>query len=415
MQTIDFINAFIEDTCVLVVVAYLLTRGPLLTILLKPSPTNREQYVLGLLLGVFGATEYLFPHLRYPYVTQTLFVTFAALAVGGRVGGMASLVILCAALFRREVPANVITLTLGLSVGGFIASRIRSIHFDERFHPRMAFLSGFLTQALSTFFLWCSAVLMHSPLHLLTILWSIPANGVAMLFLGVIVTEAKLRNDAERFRIEAEQAHALAVDFQLAALRSRIHPHFLFNTLTSIAVLCRVAPPKAEQAVLQLSQLMRRALESNPRRPVTIAEEIAAVEAFIAIEKLRLGDRLCVETDILPGLDPERFRIPGFSLLTLVENSVQHGIARRPGVGRVTLRIRRRTSSNWAQITVCDNGKGVSATKLRQSVTSISSTRSHGLTILDQQLRLTYGNRARLHLFSKENVGTLVAFQIPIA
>src|SRR6476620_4810455 len=104
------INAFIEDTCVIVVLAYLLTRGRLLTLLFQKRSTNPKAGLLGLILGAIGLTEVVFPGARFPYVTHTLIVTFAALNGGLRASLItASVVASGDALFQsRQMVAGLI-------------------------------------------------------------------------------------------------------------------------------------------------------------------------------------------------------------------------------------------------------------------------------------------------------------------
>ena len=114
------LNSFLEDTCVLVVIAYLLTRGQILSLVFTEDERRpwRDRLRAGLLLGAVGATEYLFPNQRAPYVPQTLFVTFAAVACGFRVSAITAFVILVAALptIAGHPPGEIIALTLSVAV-----------------------------------------------------------------------------------------------------------------------------------------------------------------------------------------------------------------------------------------------------------------------------------------------------------
>ncbi len=121
------------------------------------------------------------------------------------------------------------------------------------------------------------------------------------------------------------------------ALQARIRPHFLFNSMNLIAALVRRDPPVAERAVLDLSDLFRAALEAGDG-DATLADECALAEQYLAIESLRLGDRLQVvweRVEPLPWSQP----LPRLVLQPLVENAVLHGISRLPVGGAVTVRI----------------------------------------------------------------------------
>lgn len=122
---------------------------------------------------------------------------------------------------------------------------------------------------------------------------------------------------------------------RVRALQARIRPHFLFNTLNSIAALVPGHPREAERAIEDLSDLFRGSLREADR-PVPLDEELDLVRKYLDIESLRLGDRLAVEWALADF--PEGATVLPFSLQLLVENAVRHGIQPRPEGGRVTIR-----------------------------------------------------------------------------
>ncbi len=124
-------------------------------------------------------------------------------------------------------------------------------------------------------------------------------------------------------------------DARFVALQARIRPHFLFNTLNSIAELTNSQPRDAESAVEDLSVLLRASLAEHDQ-PVTLAKELATTRAYARIEGLRLGDRLRVDWDIPEELQANT--IPPLSLQPLVENAVRHGIEPLPEGGTVQVR-----------------------------------------------------------------------------
>ncbi|MDW8478729.1 MAG: sensor histidine kinase [Xanthomonadales bacterium] len=137
----------------------------------------------------------------------------------------------------------------------------------------------------------------------------------------------------ERWRAGVEaQARA-----EMDALQARIHPHFLFNTLNSIASLIAIDPERAERAVEDFADLMRATL--GRRGSHSLGEELALIERYLAIEKLRLGERLAVELEL--GEAPLALEVPVLLLQPLVENAVLHGIQRLPAGGTVAIRARR--------------------------------------------------------------------------
>src|SRR5579862_7763773 len=313
------INSFIEDTCVVVVIAYLLTRGRMLALLTSESRTRVSVWSLGMIFGVVGLTESFFPGARFPYVTHTLIVTFASYTVGLPAGLVAAAIVAvgsCALQSAQDVSGTVLAV-FGSAVLGDLIRRLITV----RYRLVGGFAAGMLAEAVATGFHLgltrglstphATAVMSHS-------LFSIPANGLGIVLLQLVVRDAQIRADSERNRLEAEQAHALAAEAQLSALRARVHPHFLFNTLSSIAYLCGVDAEKAEAAVIRLGQLMRYTLSLEATECVCLGTEVGHVKDYLAIEQDRLGERLCVDWRVSAACDS--LALPPFALQTLVEN-----------------------------------------------------------------------------------------------
>ena len=129
---------------------------------------------------------------------------------------------------------------------------------------------------------------------------------------------------------------------RLRALQARIHPHFLFNTLNTIASLIPGQPNQAEQAVLDLADLLRSAL--TDRASIPLAEELELTRRYLAIERLRMGERLIVDWQLAEDL-PLNMPLPPLVLQPLVENAIRHGLQRLPEGGTLTLRIDRQPAA----------------------------------------------------------------------
>jgi signal transduction histidine kinase len=422
---IPTLNAFIEDTCVLVVIAYLLARGRMLGLLVGDTQ-GRNGILAGLLLGLVGCTEVVFPGLRSPYVLHTLIVSFATLLGGVRTGMVAVATVLLGVMLLQ--PPSILLLTgLALTASVLASALVRRMVGRPNGLPT-SLLAGMAAQACVLLVQHLSFQLSGNgtgstpfrslPLHfalagipansLGVLLAGIPANGFGVLLLRLVVRDAQTRADSERHRLEAERAHALAAEAQLGALRARVHPHFLFNTLNSIAALCGIAPDRAEHAISRLSLLMRCALQADTFAMQPLRDEIEYTRAYLEIEQYRFGARLQVAWHIEP--ECEQALVPPFALQTLVENAVGHGIAARPGVGH--LRIQARRGHNHVLIAVQDDGIGMEEAQLRQVLTCTDG-RMHGLQIVTQQLILLYSAHSRPRIFSKPDEGTLVAFCVP--
>jgi two-component system, LytTR family, sensor histidine kinase AlgZ len=185
--------------------------------------------------------------------------------------------------------------------------------------------------------------------------------------------------------LERERALKLATEAQLASLESRIHPHFLFNTLNSISSLIPEDPARAERLVEQMAALLRFSLDANQSGLVPLASELKIVADYLDIECSRFGDRLRYQIDVPTSLNESR--IPPLSLQTLVENSVKHAIAQDRAGGEI--RITGMSADGQCRVEVSDSGP---AFQLE------SAPSGHGLDNLRDRLSALFGDRAALIL-----------------
>jgi two-component system, LytTR family, sensor histidine kinase AlgZ len=184
------------------------------------------------------------------------------------------------------------------------------------------------------------------------------------------------------------------------SLQSRIHPHFLFNTLNTIAGLIRTRPDQAEQAVLDLGDLLRSALANQER--ITLGDELELTRRYLAIEHLRMGDRLQVDWQLAADL-PLDTPLPALLLQPLVENAIHHGIQSLPEGGQLTIRIARQA-----------HGLRFTITNPRLSGTS-DSLQGQRLAQdnIRQRLLLVYGVASRLEI-AETAERYQVAFTVPL-
>jgi sensor histidine kinase YesM len=191
-----------------------------------------------------------------------------------------------------------------------------------------------------------------------------------------------------RYRAEVRQAQlgeALRAA-ELRLLKSQLNPHFLFNALNGLRSLIADDPGRARDAVTQLARTMRYSLASGDEDLVSLERELEMVEDYLALESMRLEERLKIERDIEPAA--RTARLPAMLLQTLVENAIKHGIAQlKPGG---TLRIAARIEAGDLVIRVSNpRPENAAATPDAPGV---------GLRNASQRLRLMYGDRARLQL-----------------
>lgn len=151
------------------------------------------------------------------------------------------------------------------------------------------------------------------------------------LFLTVAATQAAARRALES-QVSAREA-------ELRALRAQLNPHFLFNSLNSINALVGSDPEGARRMCEGLGDFLRRTLQLGARESVTLGEELALVDRYLAIEQVRFGDRLIVEREV--AADSLRCLLPPLLLQPLVENAIKHGVAGRVDGGTLRLTARR--------------------------------------------------------------------------
>ena len=184
--------------------------------------------------------------------------------------------------------------------------------------------------------------------------------------------------------IAARHLHTRVVATEFEALQARINPHFLFNTLNSIAALIREDPARAEAMTLQLSALFRYTLQAPRQGLVPLRDELLIVEGYVGIEQERFGERLRYRADVDPALLD--LRAPALILQPIVENAVKHGLSEAAAGGTIELR-------GWREGgRVC-----ISVTNSRSAHESMPGT-GEGLESVRRRLRATFGRDAEVIL-----------------
>lgn len=218
--------------------------------------------------------------------------------------------------------------------------------------------------------------------------------------------EEQRRARAEKRAHEIEAAH---LNQQLAALRAQLNPHFLFNTLHSLMALVRYEPSRAEDALETLAEMLRYVLrdkrESGGEKAnlVALGDELKFVENYLALEKMRLGERLTVvKTVDRRALD---CLLPAFTLQPIIENAIKHGIAPRARIG--TVRIKAEIRGDELLLEVADDGAGA---RFEQTVES----NNLGLRLVREQLALHYNGDSDFAIETAENAGFAARIRLPI-
>jgi two-component system, LytTR family, sensor kinase len=213
------------------------------------------------------------------------------------------------------------------------------------------------------------------------------------------------KENIEMARREAQLVKQL-VEAEFRALRAQINPHFLFNSLNSVAALITAEPRVAEEIIIRLAKIFRHVLTHHDRPFSSIGDEISFLKTYLQIEKIRFGERLQVKFDIQDSV--LQFLVPTLILQPLVENSIKHGLG--PKVGENRLVIRARQQSNYLELTVEDNGVGVSTPK--KLVGKIPT--GYGLRNVEERLQTVYCGNARFSFESQPQIGSRAQILIPV-
>lgn len=210
--------------------------------------------------------------------------------------------------------------------------------------------------------------------------------------------QAALRLELHSSQLERQLAQA-----QLSAMKSRLQPHFLFNTLNAIMVLVRQEKGReAEEMLSRLSDLLRLVLDDVDAQEVPLSRELEYLQLYLAIEQVRFQDRLRVEIAVDPGvLDAS---VPHLALQPLVENAIRHGIGKSSSAGR--LRISACHLDDRLEIKVEDDGPGLG---------SVNPAEATGIGLANTRARLQqlYGDAGRLSVENGEQGGVVAAILLP--
>ncbi len=330
-------------------------------------------------------------------------------------------------LAELGLPALAFTLGVGLATGSWPASFVTGVAtssaifalywLDQRIvHPHLEKLSrDWLHLGLEMTFLLLdhvvgavAALLVCSRLFGFEVFPNTAWLGVAAIVIAFPIihgTEMALRffRQVQEKERQEERLKALATEAELKALKAQINPHFLFNTLNTIAELIHADSDKAETTVERLAEMFRYVLNGSERGLVSVEEELAFLDDYLEIERVRYGDRLRITREVAPeALD---LLVPSLVLQPLVENTLRHGLA---ADGSIDLGITIHTDGTRAVIAISDRGPGMPADH------KIGQGPGHGLYNVDQRLRKTYGETFGLGISANQPQGTIVTLTIPV-
>jgi two-component system, LytTR family, sensor kinase len=226
-----------------------------------------------------------------------------------------------------------------------------------------------------------------------------------LLIYGVIVSVCHALEYYRKYHERTVQALELEkhlTEARLQALLRQLKPHFLFNALNGIASLMYSDVAAADRMLVRLSELLRQTMAQSGAQLTPLREELAFLDKYLDIERIRFRDRLTVESAVDPSvLDA---RVPSLILQPLVENAIRHGIEPQPRPGRILLQAERRDAE--LVLSVTDNGGGLPAGGLKNEGIGLANTRA--------RLAELYGRHHRFELASPPEGGLCVRLTLPL-
>ncbi|MGE0582723.1 MAG: sensor histidine kinase [Steroidobacteraceae bacterium] len=285
--------------------------------------------------------------------------------------------------------------------GGARAARILALVL-------LAVVVGFLVDSLFGWLRWevfYEARAGHRPplgfLQRVSRLWFINQFIIAAAILSAGLARHYFRREEAR-REEAIRLQAQLADARLAALRSQLDPHFLFNTLHAVSALVERDPRGVRRMIARLSELLRTTLEGAKEQEVPLREELRFLDGYLDIMRVRFQGQLTVEMRIEPGLGEAL--VPNLVLQPLVENAIRHGTAKREQAGALTISARREGAT--VVLSVEDNGPAA----LDDAPPFVEGI---GLRNTRERLAQLYGADQRLSLAPRAAGGMRVEVRLP--
>ena len=225
--------------------------------------------------------------------------------------------------------------------------------------------------------------------------WSATLFIWSLIYFGFHYVENMKKTEVEKWKLEAAVKEA-----ELRALKSQMNPHFIFNCLNNLRGLIVEDPERAQTVVTQLAGILRYSLQAGDTETVTLEEELQTVSDYLALEAVRLEERLRVKMDIDPG--SLKIPVPAMLIQTLVENGIKYGVATLTEGGEISLKSQIEQTTlkiqvtNSGQFNETSNGNGV------------------GLKNSRERLRLLFGEAASVTVQNATSDKVVAKIEIPI-
>jgi two-component system, LytTR family, sensor kinase len=399
-------------------------------ILMNENRSLRERLEMAIVCSAFfgaGVATRLLTHGSYLGADLGLEGSFILGIVGGYVTGLTGgILISLPAIFAGEWLSMLLFAAVGV-LGGLLRDLAPEPEDVWRFSPWFdlnlyrLFRKKKYDLRKTAFSLACGATIVLAEALRISIAALVPNRSVFSLFqefdkphplsivalfattLFAITLPLKIWNNSRNEKkLEAQQL--LLNEARLAALQRQIKPHFLFNTLNSVASLIRSNPEQARTVVYKLSAILRRLLRKQENL-APLREELSFIDDYLAIEMVRFGDKLRFQKDIEP--DTLDRLVPSMLLQPLIENSIRHGLSSKVDGGMI--RVRSRAAEGRLHVTVEDDGVGISENRL-----ATLFEQGIGVSNVNERLKVMFGADYRMWVESKPGEGTTTGIEIPL-
>ncbi|HWP85010.1 MAG TPA: histidine kinase [Terriglobia bacterium] len=397
-------------------------------LLFLPEKTLQERLQFGLVMGVpllFGAALRVILQYQAPDLGMEGAILAGVLGgslAGAVAGGLAAF----PALLNREIlalPFLLLAGTLGGAARSLAANKDDIWHFSPFFdlnlyrwfrrrfgYPRgdwqMLFflLIAVLEATRMLVGRWVPGRLFYLLDGWVPIVIAICLSSIACVAIPITIWK-NIRNE-----MLLEEQQRLLVQARLDALTAQINPHFLFNTLNSIASLARTDPEAARQVIFKLSSILRQLLKKHENF-ISLREELAFIDDYLSIEAIRFGpEKLRVIKEIEPETLP--LLVPSMLLQPIVENAIRHGLSPRLEGGEIRLRSHRQDGR--LVLEVQDNGVGIPAEFLGQGLDRNAGPQGIGINNVRERLRVLFGSDFAFRIQSPPEGGTAIQLELPL-
>lgn len=227
---------------------------------------------------------------------------------------------------------------------------------------------------------------------------------ILLVVFFIFISWQDLRDAARLSQLRAEELEKERLQAMLSKLQDQMNPHFLFNTLNTVASLIPADPSKAEKVVVKLSAIFQGVLEATRKTNHPLEKELDFCRDYLEIEQVRFGARLEADIETQAGLNPAKVLVPVFLLQPLVENAIKHGLSSRASGGHVW--VGAGLNDGYLKIRVEDDGVGFGQSPYSGTGTALENCR--------KRIELGFGKEARLEILPREGGGTKVLLTLPV-